>query len=160
MSIEAFEFRRVMGHFVSGVVVVASRRPESGQPCGLTASSVASVSLEPPLVLVCVDRQAYSHDCIRESGFFSLNILAADQEKISRRFASWDLEEKFAGLEHRTGATGAPILLESLAWLDCRVWASYPGGDHTIFVGEVVGGDAVDEAPLLYYRGGYGRFVS
>jgi flavin reductase (DIM6/NTAB) family NADH-FMN oxidoreductase RutF len=160
MSIESFDFRRIMGHFVSGVVVVASRRPDSGVPCGLTASSVASVSLEPPLVLVCVDKNADSHDCILESGFFSLNILASGQEKMSRRFASWDLRDKFSGIDHWTGESGAPILTESLAWLDCRVWASYPGGDHTIFVGEVLAGDSTDDAPLLYYRGGYGRFVS
>lgn len=160
MSIEAFEFRRVMGHFVTGVAVVASRKPETGEPCGLTASSVASVSLDPPLVLVCVDRSADSHDCIMEAGFFSLNILAAGQEKMSRRFASWDLDKKFEGVSYRTGATGAPILEGTLAWLDCRLWASYDGGDHTIFVGEVLEGDAVDEMPLLYYRGGYGRFVS
>lgn len=148
-----------MGHFVSGVVVVGTNDPGTGRPCGLTASAVASVSLEPPLVLVCVDRGADSHDCIRESGYFSLNILAADQERVSRRFASWDLEEKFAGVDFWKGESGAPILAESLAWLDCKLWASYPGGDHTIFVGEVLAGDAVDSAPLLYYRGGYGRFV-
>lgn len=149
-----------MGHFVSGVTIVASKRPKSGQPCGLTASSIASVSLEPPLVLVCIDKDADSHDCILESGFFSLNILAEGQEKLSRRFASWDLDEKFEGVAYREGATGAPILEESLAWLDCRLWANYDGGDHTIFVGEVIEGDAIDAAPLLYYRGGYGRFIS
>lgn len=159
MSIEAYEFRRVLGHFVTGVVVVATRVPGRDEPCGLTASSVASVSLDPPLVLVCVDKGADSHDCILEAGFFSLNILAAGQEDVSRRFASWDLEAKFQGVGYRTGETGAPILEESLAWLDCRVWASYPGGDHTIFVGEVVAGDAEDGVPLVYYRGGYGRFV-
>jgi flavin reductase (DIM6/NTAB) family NADH-FMN oxidoreductase RutF len=158
MSIEPYELRRIMGHFVSGVVVVASRRPESGRPCGLTANSVASVSLDPALVLVCVDREADSHDCIQESGYFSLNILAAHQEKVSRRFASWDLEEKFTGIGYHIGESGAPILDESLGWLDCRLWASYPGGDHTIFVGEVLAGDAEYGAPLLYYRGGYGRF--
>lgn len=159
MSIEPFELRRLMGHFVTGVVVVGSIRPGDESPCGLTANSLASVSLEPPLVLVCVDRNSDSHDCIRDSGFFSINILGADQERISRRFASWELEDKFTGVDYRTEVTGAPILTKSLAWLDCRLWANYDGGDHTIFVGEVVAGDAVDEAPLLYYRGGYGRFV-
>src|SRR5690625_7893172 len=92
MSIEAFEFRRIMGHFVSGVTIVASKRPKSGQPYGLTASSIASVSLEPPLVLVCIDKDADSHDCILASGFFSLNILAEFQEKFSCRFVIWDLD--------------------------------------------------------------------
>jgi flavin reductase (DIM6/NTAB) family NADH-FMN oxidoreductase RutF len=156
--IERSEFRRVMGHFVTGVTVVATWRGD-GTPCGLTANAVASVSLEPPLVLVCVEQAADSHDCIREAGVFSVNILAAEQERISRRFASWDLEDKFGGVAFRTGATGAPILEGALGWLDCRLWASYPGGDHTIFVGEVVEGDARQGTPLLYYRGGYGRFV-
>lgn len=159
MSIEPSEFRRIMGHFVTGVTVVASRHPESGDACGLTANAVASVSLEPPLVLVCVEQGADSHDCIRDSGFFSINILAAHQERLSRRFASWDVKEKFAGVAYHNEATGAPVLDDALAWVDCRVWASYPGGDHTIFVGEVVMGDAREGVPLLYYRGGYGRFV-
>lgn len=159
MSIEAYELRRVMGHFVTGVAVVATRVLGRDEPCGLTVNSLASVSLDPPLVLMCVDRQADSHDCILKAGCFSINVLAADQEDLSRRFASWDLDEKFQGVAYRTGETGAPILEESLAWLDCRVWASYPGGDHTIFVGEVVAADAVDGVPLVFYRGGYGRFV-
>lgn len=159
MAIEAYEFRRLLGHFVTGVAVVATRVPDRAEPCGLTANSVASVSLDPPLVLVCVDREADSHDCILEAGCFSINILAAGQEDISRRFASWDLEDKFRGVGYRTEATGAPILEDTLAWLDCRLWASYPGGDHTIFVGEVMAGDAEDGVPLIYYRGGYGRFV-
>lgn len=147
-----------MGHFITGVAVVASRRPESGEPCGLTVNTATSVSLAPPLVLVCVDRESDSHDCIRESGFFSINILASDQERLARRFASWDMREKFTGVAHHTEATGAPVLDGVLAWLDCRVYADYPGGDHTIFLGEVLAGDARDEPPLAYYRGGYGRF--
>lgn len=144
---------------MTGVVVVATRVPGGEEPCGLTANSVASVSLDPPLVLVCVDKESRSHDCIIAAGCFSLNILAEGQENISRRFASWEMDTKFDGIGYRFGESGAPILEDTLGWLDCRVWASYPGGDHTIFVGEVVGGDAIDGVPLVYYRGGYGRFV-
>lgn len=159
MSIEPSELRRIFGHLVTGVAVVASRRLSTGVPCGLTANSVTSVSLDPPLVLVCVDKKSDSHDCIVEAGFFSINILDADQERISRRFASWDMDDKYTGIDYRTEVTGAPILANSLAWADCRLWATYPGGDHTIFVGEVLAGDAREGIPLLYYRGGYGRFV-
>lgn len=158
MSIEASELRRVMGHFVTGVAVVAARTRE-GRLCGLTANAVTSLSLDPPLVLVCVDLSADSHACIRKAGAFSLNVLASDQERLARRFSSWDLEDKFAGVAHHSRVTGAPVLDDALAWADCRVWAVYPGGDHTIYVGQVEAGDAREGTPLLYYRGGYGRFV-
>lgn len=157
---DAAEFRHIMGHFATGVTVVTSRDPASGQPCGLTANTMASVSLEPTLVLTCVDLTADSHDCILEAGFFAINILASNQESISRRFSRGDQAEKFIGVPYRTEATGAPILEDTLAWLDCRIWARYPGGDHTIIVGEVAAGGAVGRDPLLYFRGGYGEFVS
>jgi flavin reductase (DIM6/NTAB) family NADH-FMN oxidoreductase RutF len=158
MPIDPSEFRRIMGHFVTGVTVVASRTA-TGAPCGLTANAVTSVSLDPPLVLVCIDRGADSHDCIRESGFFSVNILDADQERYGRRFANWEADVKFAGIGYRSEVTGAPVFEDALAWVDCRIWATYPGGDHTIFVGEVVAGDAREGTPLVYYRSGFGRFV-
>ncbi len=156
---DAAEFRRIMGHFATGVTVVTSRDAAGGTPCGLTVNTVTSVSLRPTLVLVCVEQGADSHDCIRGSGYFAINILTSDQERLSRRFAGWDVDEKFAGVAYRTEATGAPILEDAMGWLDCRVRADYPGGDHTIFVGEVVAGDVRDEAPLIYFRGGYGRFT-
>jgi len=159
MSFDEAEYRRILGHFVTGVTVVATVDPETGAPCGLTANAVASVSLEPPLVLACVERVADSHDCIAESGAFSVNVLDADAERISRRFASQAAERKFAGVAYRTETTGAPVLEHALAWIDCRVWAEYDGGDHTIFVGEVLDGDARDGTPLAYYRGGYGRVM-
>lgn len=148
------EFRRLLGHWVSGVSVVATTMSD-GKPCGLTASSVASVSLEPLLVLACIERDADTHQCIRESGYFSINILDQTQEAIARRFAAGEVERKFEGLAFRTEATGAPILSDALAWIDCRVWAEHAGGDHTIFVGEVMAGDARDGQPLLYYRSRY-----
>lgn len=158
MAVDPAELRLAMGHLVTGVCVVTAPR-DGEEPCGLTVNSIASVSLDPPLILICVDRAAASHDCIRDAGVFAVSILASDQERVSRRFASWDLSDKLRGVAYRAEATGAPVLEGALAWLDCRLWAEYPGGDHTIFVGEVLAADAREASPLLYYRGGYGRFV-
>jgi flavin reductase (DIM6/NTAB) family NADH-FMN oxidoreductase RutF len=157
--IDHAEFRRVMGHFATGVSVVTTVRPDGG-PCGLTVSSVASVSLDPPLVLVCIDRAADSHDCIAESGFFAVSFLPSEGgESLARRFSAWDIDEKFAGVAYSARGTGAPVLDGALAWIDCRVAHALPGGDHTIYVGRVEAADAHEGVPLVYYRGGYGRFV-
>jgi flavin reductase (DIM6/NTAB) family NADH-FMN oxidoreductase RutF len=158
--IDTSEFRRVIGHFATGVTVVTTLRPDGG-PCGLTASAVASLSLDPTLLLVCVERAAESHACIEQAGFFAVNVLAEGKgETLARRFAA-DAggDGKFTGIAFRPEHSGAPVLDEALAWLDCRVRERLPGGDHTIFVGEVVAADAVEGTPLLYYRGGYGRLV-
>ncbi len=159
MSFEAAEFRRILGHLATGVAVVAALDPESGAGRGLTATAVASVSLDPPLVLACVERGADTHDCIEQAGAFAISILGADDEALARRFADYPADRKFVGAAYRQETTGAPVLDEALAWVDCRVWAIYDGGDHTIFVGEVVAGDAVDGPPLLYFRGGYDRLA-
>jgi flavin reductase (DIM6/NTAB) family NADH-FMN oxidoreductase RutF len=156
---ESPEFRRILGHWVSGVSVVATRMADD-KLCGLTVNAFASVSLQPQLVLVCVDHTADSHDCIRSAGVFSVNVLDSSQERIARRFATWEVDTKFEGLAHHPEKTGAPILDDALAWLDCRVWAEHKAGDHTIFLGEVLAGDAREGTPLVYYRGGYGRFHS
>lgn len=157
--IDATEFRRVMGHFATGVTVVTTV-DGSGRPCGLTANAVCSVSLDPTLILVCVENGADSHDCIREQGRFAVNILAEGEgETLSRRFASVDVASKFEGVAYRAETGGVPILTDALAWLDCRVRQEVPAGDHTIFIGEVMAGDAEEGTPLVYYRGGYGRFV-
>lgn len=158
MSMESSEFRRILGHWVSGVSVVATTMRD-GKLCGLTANAIASVSLNPPLILVCVEHGADSHDCIRDAGVFTVNFLASDQERIARRFAAWEVDTKFEGLAFHTEITGAPILEDALAWVDCRVYAEHQAGDHTIFIGEVLAGDAREGGPLMYYRGGYGRFV-
>lgn len=153
------EFRRVMGHFPTGVVVVTTRRGD-GRPCGLTVNAFTSVSLDPPLVLVCVDHAADSHDLIRDSGVFAVSVLEEDEgESLSRRFAALEVEEKFIGVAYREETTGAPVLDAAIAWLDCRVTQEIPAGDHTIFLGEVIVADAREGQPLVYYRGGYGRFI-
>lgn len=157
--IDPIEFRRVMGHFATGVTVVTTRT-SAGGPCGLTANAFTSVSIDPLLVLVCVAREANSHDCIVESGAFAINVLAQEGgESLARRFASWDLEAKFDGVAYREERTGSPVFPDALAWLDCRVHQEVPAGDHTLFLGEVLAADAREGTPLLYYRGGYGRFT-
>lgn len=148
----------MLGHFATGVTVVAART-EDGPPRGLTASSVASVSLDPALVLACVERDADTHDVIGESGAFAVSILGEGHEALARRFATYEADAKFDGVAYREEVTGAPVLEESLAWADCRVWATYDGGDHTIYVGEVLAADAENGAPLVFFRGGYGRLA-
>lgn len=157
---DSSEFRRIMGHFATGVSVVGTVEPEGGRPCALTANAVASVSLNPMLVLVCVEKASDTHDCLLESGCFSVNILGEDQERLARRFADFDTKVKFEGVAYRTESTGAPVLEDVLAWLDCNTRETFPGGDHTIVVGEAAAGDArAGGSPLVYYRSGYGRLV-
>lgn len=155
---DSAEFRRILGHWASGVSIVTTRTRD-GRACGLTANSVASLSLDPLLVLVCVEKNADTHDCIRSAGAFAINVLTSEGERMARRFAAWEIDRKFDGLAYHEEQTGSPVLDEALAWVDCRLHAEYDGGDHTIFVGEVLAGDATDGTPLLYYRGGYGRFT-
>lgn len=157
--IDGSEFRRVLGHFATGVAIVTSRHAD-GRPCGLTVNAACSVSLEPTLVLVCIERSADSHGCIEAAGYYAINVLDERRgETLSRRFATWGAGDKFRGVAYHEEATGAPVLEDALAWVDCRVVAAYPGGDHTIFLGEVLAADAREGTPLVYYRGGYGRFL-
>ncbi|HEX2166351.1 MAG TPA: flavin reductase family protein [Longimicrobiales bacterium] len=152
------EFRHVLAHWSTGVAVVATLT-RSGGPCGLTATAVAAVSLSPLLVLACIERGADSHDALRAAGVFSINILDRDGEAIARRFAGSDGSAKFRDVAHHVEASGAPVLDEALAWVDCRVHAAYDGGDHTIFVGEVFAAGAREGEPLVYHRGRYGRLA-
>lgn len=148
-----------MGHFTTGVAVVTTARPD-GSLCGLTANSVASVSLRPFLTLVCVDRQAHSHDAIVASGSFGISILAAGDEWLARRFSAGHREERFEELSYRTERTGSPILDDALAWLDCHIHDVHDGGDHSIVVGEVLACDAREGEPLLFFRGEYRKMGS
>lgn len=149
------EFRRVLGNFATGVTVVTTRA--GTEPQGLTVNAFSSLSLDPPLVLVCIDKEAVSHPAISRSGVFAVNILAEDQEAISRRFAdkAWE-GRRFEGLRHTTAATGAPVLEGVLGYIDCTVAQAHEGGDHTIFVGRVEELKLLREAPpLLFFRGKY-----
>jgi len=150
------ELRRVMGRFATGVTVVTTRLGDELH--GMTANAVTSVSLDPPLVLVCVDRAADSHDIIARAGVFALNILALAQQPLSDRFAVKEGADahRLEGVPHHARATGAPIIDGSLAYLDCRVAERFPAGDHTIFLGEVAdAGTLGGEAPLIFYQGRY-----
>jgi flavin reductase (DIM6/NTAB) family NADH-FMN oxidoreductase RutF len=158
MSIPAAEFRRILGHLAAGVTVVTATDPD-GAACGLTASAVSPVSLDPPLVLVCVSRSSTTHDCIVRAGAFAASILGEGSAAVARRFAEGSSNEKFEGVSHRKEATGAPILDEALAWVDCALWATYDGGDHTIFVGRVATGDTAAGAPLIHFQGGFARLA-
>ena len=120
----------------------------------MTASSLASVSLQPPLVSVCVDRSADMHDLIVAADEFVVNILDSEQEALSRRFAD-EHEDRFAGVGYKLGTDGQILLDGALAHIECERFATYPAGDHTIVVGRVIGGDSREGHPLLYYRGGY-----
>lgn len=156
--IDPAEYRRVVGHFATGVVVVTGVRYD-GAPVGLTVSAFTSVSLDPTLVLVCLDEGSETRRWIGAGGRFAVNVLRAGREAEARRFATAGAD-RFAGVGWRAEATGAPVLDDALAWLDCRVREVLPGGDHTVFLGEVVACDAHEGAPLLYYRGGFGRLAS
>lgn len=150
--IDGDTFRQVMGHFVTGVTIVASQR-EGGEPCGLTANAVASVSLDPLLVLVCVDRKAASHDCVISSGRFAISVLSAEDEGLARRFSEPQGPDKFEGVRIWRGVSGSPILESAVAWLDCRIWRVVEAGDHSIVLGEALEGGVAGGAPLLFYRG-------
>lgn len=153
--IPADEFRRVLGHFATGVTVI-STTGEDGRPTGLTASAFTSVSLDPPLVLVCVDHESQSYPALLERGRFAVSVLTTAQEDLSRRFATTRLD-KFDGVPHRSGTLGLPILDGALAHLECVTVATHVEGDHTILVGRVEHARSDSGEPLLYYRGRYGR---
>lgn len=144
--------RAIMGRFATGVTVITTGR--EGSFGGLTANAVASLSLSPPLVMVAVEKTAHSHQQLLDSRAFAVNILSIDQQELSQRFAKPGPKE-FADLAYRTCETGSPILDGTLGYADCRVVHVLPGGDHDIFVGEIVAGEARDGEPLLYFCGKY-----
>lgn len=172
MAIDNNLFRQVMGHFPTGVTVVTANH--QGSLGGLTVSAFCSVSLDPPLVLICVDLTSNTLPLMRESGAFAVNFLTDKQEHLSRCFATHSEErfEYFCHCSHHVAITGAPILDNTLAFIDARIVAEYPGGDHIIFLGQVEAlgitnqtafADGVDKSmdpvddkhPLAYYRGQY-----
>jgi flavin reductase (DIM6/NTAB) family NADH-FMN oxidoreductase RutF len=153
MAIEPSRLRKVMGHFATGVTVVATEH-DGGGVCGMTANAFTSVSLEPPLVLVCLDRGSNTYGCIRANRFFAASFLARDQHPLSHRFAQ-QREDKFDGVPYRLGMTGAPILEGSLGHVECEVLEEHPGGDHVIFVSRVLAAEVADGLPLVFFRGQY-----
>ena len=146
-------FRQLLGRFATGVTVVTTRDP-AGRPIGMTASSVASVSLHPPLIVVSIDQANDMHPALSAARRFVLNVLADDQEALSRRFAA-EHPDRFDGVPYRDSTHGVPIIEGVLASIECEKQSATPGGDHTVFFGLVTGGSVSDRRPLLYYRGRY-----
>ncbi len=153
---DAATYRQVLGHFPTGVTVIAAA--PDGVPVGLAVGSFASVSLEPPLVAFFAGKSSSSWPKIEAAGSFCVNILAEDQEAVCRRFASKD-DDKFAGLGWAPAGSGSPLIDGVLAWIDCDIETVVDAGDHHCVMGHVRDlGVGHDGAPLIFFRGGYGRF--
>jgi len=158
MTIGSEEYRDALRHFPSGVTIVTIHTPHSDQPHGLTVSAFASVSPKPPLIMVAIDHRSRAHELLEQEGaVFAVNILGQDQVDLSNRFAWVRDEDRFTDGEWNTAFTGAPILKNALAWLDCTVYARYSAGTHSIYIGEVQASNVprTDEPPLLYWNRGY-----
>jgi len=153
--IDPDSFRSVLGRFASGVTIVTAR-DDAGVDHGMTVSAFCSLSLDPPLVLLCVDHAASMYELLLTHPRFGISILSSNQEAYSRRFADPD-SDRFDGIAYSRGESGVVLLEESLAHLECRVTEHYEGGDHTIFIAEVEHAEPRDGRPLLYYRGGYAQ---
>jgi flavin reductase (DIM6/NTAB) family NADH-FMN oxidoreductase RutF len=153
LTVDPKSYRRALGQFASGVTVVTTL-DGAGNPLGLTVSSFCSVSLDPPLVLVCIDNRSETHDGFEASQVFGVSILAEGQEELSQRFA-FGGPEKFTGVQMVKGKHLVPLVPGALAHIECRVSAKLPGGDHTIYVGEVVQLSVHPGRPLLYHASGY-----
>jgi flavin reductase (DIM6/NTAB) family NADH-FMN oxidoreductase RutF len=154
MSVDPDAFRSVLGRFASGVTVVTVRDPK-GRDQGMTVSAFSSVSLSPPLVMVCIGHDASLHPLIDHITHLGVNILSATQEALSRRFAAH--LDRFDGVGFERGESGVALIEGALAFLECRVVARHAAGDHTIVIAEVEAAGNRDDRPLLYYRGGYAQ---
>ena len=152
-EVDPATFRNLLGRFATGVTVLTLEDPD-GRPAGMTANSLASVSLQPPLLSVCVDHQTDLHDLIIAAPGFVVNVLESGQEALARRFAE-PHPDRFAGVAYHIGTGGKVLLDGALAHIECLRHALYDGGDHSIIVGRVTGGATGKGRPLLYYRGGY-----
>lgn len=151
-------FRAVLGHFVTGVTVVTATA--AGLPVGVTCQSFSALSLDPPLVALFAGRSSSTWPRVREAGVFTVNVLAADQERLSRVFGTRGLDsaDRFAGVRWRAGPVGTPVLDGVLAWVDCALESEVETGDHVVLVGRVLDLEVErpGAAPLLFFRGSYG----
>lgn len=160
MTIGSEQFREALRHFPAGVTVVTIKASGFAQPHGLTVSAFSSISPKPPLIMVAIDHRASGQDMLQvEGAVFAVNILGQDQMELSNRFAWVKDEDRFALGEWETAVTGAPVLKNALAWLDCTIYARYEAGTHTIYLGQVEASSVPrpDEAPLIYWNRGYRR---
>jgi len=156
MSITSEEYREVLRHFPSGVTIVTIKAGDKVH--GLTVSAFASVSPEPPLVAVMIDQRHHAFPMLEEdSAVFAVNILRQDQEELSNRFAWVKDEDRFAVGDWTIAKTGAPVLADALAWMDCTIKERFPAGTHTIYVGQVQASAVPepDTSPLVYWNRGY-----
>lgn len=155
MALDPSTFRAALGRFASGITIITARDAD-GRDGGMTVSAFSSLSLDPPLILVCVDRAASAGPVFDTAEHYAVNILADDQEALSRRFAQKDVD-RFDGVGFTRSSLGVPLLDGALATLECRATARHPGGDHSILIGEVIEVTLHEGHPLLYYRSGYRR---
>ena len=153
MAIDGRDLRNAMGLFATGVTIITTK-DASGKPFGLTANAFSSLSLDPPMLLICVDKGVDCYACFDESKVFAVNFLSLTQEELSTRFATKGIE-KFEGLSYRVGELGVALLDGALAHFECTVAHAHEGGDHTIYVGEVQKLVTMEGDPLLFYQGKY-----
>ncbi len=152
------KLRQVMGQFATGVTVVTTV-DKSGKPFGLTANAFTSLSLEPPLALVCIEKTVHCYSCFDESNVFAASVLSEKQEEISRRFATSGID-KFSAVPWHPGKSGLPLLDGAIAHIECKIVKSYDGGDHTIYVGEVQEIQVEEGQPLIFFHSQYHRLRS
>jgi flavin reductase len=152
MAVSPDDFRRALRKFASGVTIVTVS--VDGELHGATASSFASVSLAPPLVLVCLDKTSHTRELLLKRGSFAVNVLGTDQAEVARAF-SLRGQKPFDRLRHHMGSEGAPLFDDSIAWIECKTERVVEAGDHDIVIGEVTSCDATDRMPLLYYEADY-----
>jgi flavin reductase ActVB len=156
-TLDQMAFRNAMARFASGVTVVTTHE-EEGKPVAFTASAFSSLSLDPPLILVCLDKKADSHQAFTVASHFAVSILASGQSDHAMRFATKGTD-KFAGAAVHPGTvTGLPLVEQAVVHLECKVHDRLEGGDHTIILGEVVSADSNDQPPLLHFNRQFGRF--
>lgn len=150
--IDAGLWREAMGGFLTGVTAVTTL--SDGRIAGAAVNAFSAVSMDPPLLLVCLDRRSRTLDLIRKTGFFAVNVLSAGHLDVVRRFASREAEDRFRDVAHMSHTTGAPVLADAAAWFDCEVYAIHDGGDHEIVIGRVLAlGSDRTVTPLAYHRG-------
>lgn len=150
-------FRRVMGRFASGVTIITTRH--AGIDYGLTATAVSSLSLDPPMLLICVNRTANTRQAIAAAQRFAVNILQEHQGELARQFARSD-PDKFQGISVLRGEHGVPLFPDALASIECRVTEEIPVGTHSLFLAQVEGARMTEGLPLTYFRGKMGRFTA
>ena len=154
MAFDPMLQRQIMGRFATGVTVVTTRYGE--QISGMTANAVMSLSLDPPLLVVSVDCQSNMHGHLTQGQCYAINVLKHDQEELSRRFAKPGPKD-FSDLKLTVAETGAPIFVDALAYVDCRVVEVARAGDHDMFIGEPLAGETLDGEPLIFYSGQYAQ---